>query len=123
MKFHGLCKAGVIPDFYGQIDKLDPKVWALHLDAFAEDELSPHAIFNECIPGLKMIDLSTFSEFRLAQLRSILKDIHRCRIFHGDIYPRNMAVQEGSNFALPDQRKDHELGKIKESWNYYYEYN
>ncbi|KAK2839197.1 hypothetical protein FQN49_006376 [Arthroderma sp. PD_2] len=27
MKSHGLCKAGVIPDFYGQIDLMDPEVW------------------------------------------------------------------------------------------------
>ncbi|RAH50001.1 uncharacterized protein BO95DRAFT_449768 [Aspergillus brunneoviolaceus CBS 621.78] len=55
--------------------KRRPAAWPdLHL--FDEDSRPPNAIFIEYVPNLQPIDLSDFSERRLAKVRKILEDIH-----------------------------------------------
>lgn len=94
MKVEGLCDRGIIPDFYGIIRKIQPAVWPT-LNMFLHDKLPPNAIFIEYVPNAQSLDLSNYSEKRLAKLREILDDIHKAKVLHGDPMPRNMMVSLG----------------------------
>lgn len=56
---------------------------------FRNDELPPNAVLIKYVPDMQPIDLSNFSEMRMAKLRRILDSIH------GNPYPRNMMIQFG----------------------------
>lgn len=94
MQLKGLCEKGVIPDFYGTIRNIQPSCWS-DLDMFLRDRLPPNAILIEYIPNLQSINLSNYSEQRLAKLRQILDEIHEANVLHGDPMPRNMMVSLG----------------------------
>ncbi|KAL2012974.1 hypothetical protein VTN00DRAFT_499 [Thermoascus crustaceus] len=66
-------KVGIIPDFYGVIEQIDPTIpaWQPHLKSFLEYELRPSAVLIEHIPNILEIHLSTFLEARMAKLRTI----------------------------------------------------
>ncbi|KAL1963351.1 hypothetical protein VTN77DRAFT_8472 [Rasamsonia byssochlamydoides] len=100
LKMKGLCQRGVIPDFYGVIENIDPTLGQPHLDPFLKDKLRPNAVLIEYIPNIRQIDLSTFSETRIARLRAILDEIHQAWVYHGDPYLRNMMVQEDSDRVM-----------------------
>ncbi|KAK9366645.1 hypothetical protein V1509DRAFT_231242 [Lipomyces kononenkoae] len=94
MKAKGLCKRGVVPDFYGTVVNIQPTLWPdLHM--FLKDKLPPNAVLIEYIPNMQPIDLSNFSEHYLAKLSQILNDIHQARVLHGDPKPRNMMISWG----------------------------
>lgn len=65
------------------------------LHDFKNDELPPRAIFIEYIPNLHWIDLTNYSEARLAKFRQILDEFHDMGILHDDLYPRNMLIAKG----------------------------
>ena len=67
---------------------------------FRNDELSPNAVLIEYISGMQSLDLSNFSEMRMAKFRRILDSIHRAKVGHGDPYPRNMMIQLGDRERL-----------------------
>lgn len=94
MKAKGLCKRGVVPDFYGTVTKMQPTLWP-SLTMFLEDKLPPNAVLIEYIPNMQPIGLSNFSQHYLDQLRDILHDIHKAGILHGDPKPRNMVISPG----------------------------
>ncbi|EED22545.1 conserved hypothetical protein [Talaromyces stipitatus ATCC 10500] len=100
LKEKGLCQQRVVPDFYGVIKQIDPISCQPFLKPFLKDKLLPNAILIEYIPDLHEIDLSTFSDHRIATLRTILESIHGVGIYHGDPYPRNMMVQKYSERVL-----------------------
>jgi serine/threonine protein kinase len=54
----------------------------------------------EYVPNMHEIDLSTFSEERVAKLRTILRSIHEVAVCHCDPYPRNMMVQIDTDRVL-----------------------
>ncbi|OJD17648.1 hypothetical protein ACJ73_08782 [Blastomyces percursus] len=91
LKAKGLCNRGVIPDFYGIITKIKVTDW-LDLHIFHEDKLPPNAILIEYILNMQQIDLSTFLESYLYRFHDILCEIHKARVYHGDVYPRNMMI-------------------------------
>lgn len=51
LKERGLCTQGIVPDFLGIIENIDPnncnKEWAPRLNRFREDELLPNAVLIE----------------------------------------------------------------------------
>lgn len=102
LKENGVCQQGVVPDFYGVIEQIDPTLphWQQHLRKFLNDKLRPNAVLMEYIPNMRQIDLSTFSEATVTRLPAIVREIHRVGVYHGDMYPRNMMVQEGSHRVL-----------------------
>ncbi|KAL2001942.1 hypothetical protein VTN02DRAFT_958 [Thermoascus thermophilus] len=100
LKAKGLCQQGVIPDFYGVIEQIDPKDWQPHLKRFLNDRLRPNAVLIEYVPNICQINLSTFSEERIAKLHAILRSIHAAGVYHGDLYPRNMMVQMDTDRVL-----------------------
>ncbi|KAL1981965.1 hypothetical protein VTN96DRAFT_1977 [Rasamsonia emersonii] len=93
LKAKGLCQQAVVPDFYGVIEQINPKKWQPHLKKFLNDKLRPNAVLIEYIPNICQINLSTFSERRIAKLHAILRSIHAAGVYPGDPYPRNMIVQ------------------------------
>ena len=102
LKAKGFCKRGVIPDFYGAIECIDPREWGPHLDMFLDDSWSPNAVLIEYVADMHQMDLSTFSKSRLASLRAILGEIHDAKAYHRDADPRNMTVVSGK----PDSSLD-----------------
>lgn len=102
LKSKGLCEQGVIPDFYGVIENINPKEaeWEPYLEKFVDEELPLNAVLMEYIPNMHQIDLSTYSEERLEKLHAILKEIHAAGVLHDDLYPRNMMVQVDTDRVL-----------------------
>ncbi|PYH69411.1 uncharacterized protein BO88DRAFT_461677 [Aspergillus vadensis CBS 113365] len=100
LKGRGLCQQGIVPDFYGVIDQIDPRQWQPHLNGFLKDKHRPNAILLEYIPNLKQIGLETYTEDRAAALLSIIQKIHEAGICHCDPYPRNMMVQPETDRVL-----------------------
>lgn len=94
MKAKGLCKRGIVPDFYGTVKNIQPILWP-DLNMFLEDKLPPNAVLIEFIPNMEPIELSNFSKHYLEQLRHILYDIHKAGVLHGDPKPRNMMISRG----------------------------
>ncbi|PYH32028.1 uncharacterized protein BO87DRAFT_441517 [Aspergillus neoniger CBS 115656] len=100
LKERGLCQQGIVPDFYGVIDQLDPMQWQPHLNKFLKDKHRPNAILLEFFPHLKQIGLETYTEDRAAALLSIIQQIHEAGICHCDPYPRNIMVQPETDRVL-----------------------
>lgn len=98
----GLCKRGVVPQFYGVIRNMKPSSWADHLHMFCGDELLPNAVLLEYIPNMQMMDVPYFKSELLDKLERILKDIHVAGVLHDDPYPRNMMVVPGTS-GTPDR--------------------
>lgn len=44
LKDRGLCDRGIVPQFYGTIDQIDPKDYLPYLEMFLEDKYPPNAI-------------------------------------------------------------------------------
>ncbi|EER38165.1 conserved hypothetical protein [Histoplasma capsulatum H143] len=53
LKEKGLCQQGLVPQFYGCIERLQPKLWQPNLSMFMNDELLPNAVLIEYIPECK----------------------------------------------------------------------
>ncbi|EEP76848.1 predicted protein [Uncinocarpus reesii 1704] len=96
LKAKRLYEKGLVPDFYGEMENLDPDLWRPHLDSFLRDELRPCAVVLEYIPKLQKMQLSNFSEARAAEFRAIFLEIQQAHVYHGDPYPRNMMVSYAS---------------------------
>lgn len=88
----GLCDTGVVPGYYGSLEKLDLKRWDRNLAAFSNDKYPPNAIFLEYIPNMRMLDLETYSESRMSAFIYGLRLIHKAHILHRDVRPRNMMI-------------------------------
>ena len=89
----GLCAQGIVPDLLRIIRQIDPHHWKPHLNNFLEDELQPIGIVMEYIPNLQRIDITNYTKDRAVALQTIIREIHKVRVVHGDPYPRNMMVQ------------------------------
>ncbi|KKA19530.1 hypothetical protein T310_6487 [Rasamsonia emersonii CBS 393.64] len=92
LKQHGLCDRGLVPQFYGTIEKIDPWCYQPDLKDFLEDIYPPSAILLEYIPDLEMIQLQNYTNKRMDNLIEGLKELHKALIRHGDPKPRNMMV-------------------------------
>lgn len=95
LKDAGLCKQKIVPDFYGTITNILPTSIPELID-FHQDKLPPNAILIEYVHGMRPLDLSNFSNDRMAKFQSILNTLHELGINHGDVYPRNMMIVAAS---------------------------
>ena len=57
LKAEGFCERGVIPDFYGVTECIDPREWAPHLDMFLDDPWPPNAVLIEYVADMHQMDL------------------------------------------------------------------
>lgn len=93
LKEHGLCDRGIVPQFYGTIEKIDPRDYHPHLKKFLNDQYPPNAILLEYIPNMEMLDpLSNVTKRRIENFISGIREIHKALIEHSDVCPRNMMV-------------------------------
>ena len=100
MKVKGLCKQGIVSDFYEMIKNIQSILWP-DLNMFLEDKLPPNTILIEYILNMEPIELFNFSKHYLKQLHHILYDIHKTGVLHGDPKSRNMMIsREEENKVL-----------------------
>ncbi|KAL1850538.1 hypothetical protein Plec18170_006823 [Paecilomyces lecythidis] len=59
---------------------------------FLDDEYPPSAIFLEYIPNLEMIQLGNYTQQRMDNFITGIREIHKALVLHGDAKPRNMLV-------------------------------
>jgi hypothetical protein len=67
---------------------------------FLEDPALPNAVLMEFIPNLLTFEFETFSTERAEQLKFTMAEMHKARVFSGDLYSRNVKVQVETNKAL-----------------------
>jgi len=95
LRQYGLCDRGIIPQYYGTIENLDPKLYQPHLNDFLEDEYPPKAILLEYIPNMQMLYWTNYTKKRMDNFIKGLQKIHEALVEHSDVYPRNMMIVEG----------------------------
>lgn len=92
----GFCERGVVPKFYGIIDRIeDVNLWP-DLYQFEDDTTPPSALIIEYIPDANKIDLDNFTQDNMDRLCPILAEFHIIGLLHGDPYPRNMMGVQGT---------------------------
>ena len=94
MKEHGLCDKGIVPQFYGSLENIDVQHFQPHLDAFLYDKYPPSAIFLEYIPHMQGTLPQHYTENRMQNFISGIREIHKALVLHADMSPRNMMVVE-----------------------------
>ncbi|WEW58199.1 hypothetical protein PRK78_003667 [Emydomyces testavorans] len=92
LKERGICEQGIVPRFFGTMDKFDPKPCQPYLRMFVNDEYPPSAIFLEYIPNLEMLGLNNYTQARMNKLLEGIREIHQALVKHGDPKPRNMLI-------------------------------
>ncbi|KAL2004521.1 hypothetical protein VTN00DRAFT_3406 [Thermoascus crustaceus] len=93
LKAHGLCDRSIVPQFYGIIEKIDPRDYYSHLKKFLNDEYSPNAILLEYIRNMERLDaLSNVTKKRIENFITGIREIHKAMIEHSDIYPKNTII-------------------------------
>lgn len=92
MKAHGLCDRGIVPQFYGTMEYLNPDLYIPYLDLFRNDPSFPDAILIEYISGGEQLSRTNYTSQRMNKFMEYLEEIHDALILHGDIYPRNMWI-------------------------------
>ncbi|KAM3538972.1 hypothetical protein ARSEF1564_008118 [Beauveria bassiana] len=95
LKEKGFCKRGLVPNFYGTIEYINVDLWPDLYD-FQHHKWPPSAILIEYIPNAKMISLDNFSQDNIDRLSAYLAEFHEAGLCHGDPYPRNMMVVQGT---------------------------
>nr|KMM68935.1 hypothetical protein CPAG_05258 [Coccidioides posadasii RMSCC 3488] len=86
---------GIVPRFFGTMDKFDPKPCQPYLRKFMDDKYPPSAIFLEYIPNLEMLDLNNYTQARMNQFLETIREIHKALVEHGDAKPRNLLIVRG----------------------------
>ncbi|KAL1961068.1 hypothetical protein VTO42DRAFT_4956 [Malbranchea cinnamomea] len=84
----GICDQGIVPQFFGTMDKFDPKPCQPHLCTFVNDEYPPSAIFLEYIPNLEMLDLNNYTQAQMNKFLVGVHEIHKALVEHA----RNMLI-------------------------------
>ena len=95
LKEYGLCDSGIIPDFYGSIKAIDPKLCQPYLDIFLDDKNPPNALLLEYIPSMEMILPQHYTPQRAKNLVYGIRQIHKAAVLHCDVKPRNIMVIKG----------------------------
>lgn len=91
----GACGSGHVPYCYGFIDRLDPSLFSPHLDHFAGDEFHPQAIVLDLLADPEPLNCVNYSIDRFVGVLRGIREIHRARILHYDIYPKNILIVPG----------------------------
>lgn len=74
---------------------MDVQAWP-DMREFQHHEHPPDAILMEFIPNAESIQISNFTQDKIDRLSQILFDFHDVGLLHGDVYPRNMMVVQGT---------------------------
>lgn len=92
LKETGLCARGIVPDFYGTMNKFDPKRCTKRLRGFirAKERSFPNALFIEYIPNMEMLELHNYTEERLDKFVANLREIHDVAFIHTGMLNRGI---------------------------------
>jgi hypothetical protein len=92
----GVCDRGHVPRFYGSLERLDPALFAPHLDLFLRDGQHPSAILLEYLSNTQQLNCENYSEDRMNMAITGINDIHSAYVEHYDPYPKNILLVQGS---------------------------
>ncbi|PGH26459.1 hypothetical protein AJ80_01772 [Polytolypa hystricis UAMH7299] len=92
LKEQGVCEKGIVPKFFGTMDKFDPKPCHPGLDDFINDEYPPSAIFLEYIPNLEMFQRHNYTKARMDNCLMGIRKIHEALVEHGSSWSDNILV-------------------------------
>jgi serine/threonine protein kinase len=95
LQYFGLCERGVVPRYYGYVNRLDPANFRPHLNHFADDMYSPSAIFLEDLQDAEELNSVNYSDSRIQTAICGLDEIHRALIQRRDIYTKNILIIPG----------------------------
>ena len=82
MKAYGLCDRGIIPQFYGTMERLNPDLYRPYLDTFRNDPDFPDAILIEYIFGAEQLSRTNYTRQRMNKFMEYLEEIHRASVLH-----------------------------------------
>jgi predicted Ser/Thr protein kinase len=92
MKENGLCRRGILPQFYGTMERLDPASFDPYLYDFKDDPEAPDAVLLKYVQGAEPLSMDNYSKPRMDKFAEYLREIHSLLITHGDIRLRNMWI-------------------------------
>ncbi|KAJ5115672.1 hypothetical protein N7456_000020 [Penicillium angulare] len=92
----GVCDSGLVPKYYGSIDRLDPSCHEPWLNNFLNDKFHPSAILLEYLANPEPLNCVNFSRERHAKAMEALAQVHGALVVHNDIYPKNILIVPGS---------------------------
>ncbi|PGH11811.1 hypothetical protein AJ80_06969 [Polytolypa hystricis UAMH7299] len=103
LQAHGVTEEGYVPQFYGSIEELKPRLWQPHLNMFINDTELPSAIFIEYIPNMRQLHLDTFTKERMAKFVQAIKAITAALVMHNDLKPRNSWTYDKDTITAEQQ--------------------
>lgn len=95
LRKEGFCKRGLVPNFYGTIQNIDVNLWP-QFSQYQNHKYRPSAVLMEYVPDAEQLSLDNFSEDNIERLVAIIAEFHEVGLRHGDIFPRNMMVVQGT---------------------------
>ncbi|KAJ5288868.1 hypothetical protein N7478_001898 [Penicillium angulare] len=81
----GVCDTGLVPKYYGSIDRLDPSRHRLWLNSFLNDKFHPSAILMEYLANSEALNCVDYSKERLAKAMEALPRVLGALVVHNDI--------------------------------------
>lgn len=98
----GVCDRGIVPAFYGYIDRIDPSAFHPPLEIFVNDKFQPRATLLDYLPHAEKLDCSNHSQDLVRYAVNGKREIHSAFVHHRDIYPKNMLVVSGDRIVWID---------------------
>ncbi|KGY14863.1 hypothetical protein PABG_12254 [Paracoccidioides brasiliensis Pb03] len=89
---YSLCDRGIVPQFYGTMERMDLFQYQPHLKMFLNDKNPPSAIFLGNIPRMEMIHPHYFTKELGEALTCGIREIHRALVLHCDVKSRNVMI-------------------------------
>lgn len=102
LQARGVTEKGYVPQFYGSIEKLEPKLWQPHLNMFIKDTDLPSAMFIEHIPNMRQLHLDTFTKERMSKFFQAIKAITAALVMHNDLKLINFMIAPRERVVLLD---------------------
>ncbi|KAH8820780.1 hypothetical protein F5884DRAFT_765149 [Xylogone sp. PMI_703] len=96
LKEHGVCDRGIVPNFYGTIERMDRCLYRPHINMFFSDRYAPNAIVLEYIPNMQMLCAENYTISRKESFVSGIREIHEALIRHCSGCLQHMMIINGN---------------------------
>lgn len=100
MKEHGICDRGITPQYYGSLKDIDVQHILPQLEPFLNIKHAPSAIFLKYVPHMQDILPQLYTERRLQNFISGIREIHKALVLHCDENQRSIIVENGPERAI-----------------------
>ncbi|PGG99091.1 hypothetical protein GX51_06431 [Blastomyces parvus] len=102
----GICEQGFVPKIYALFDNINPLTPTLtpHLDAFLTDLHHPCAILLVYLPNTESLNCENYTKDRIQKAILGIQAVHRARVVHNDLYPKNVKIVPGVTKSRSDER-------------------